>query len=338
MVFKDTKAWEFCWAALQDVSRTFFLPISCLQSPLREWVTVNYLFCRILDTIEDDPHLSEEFRVTLYRKFILFLKSEISEEEWLEFAALLSGKKAEITLAQRMSLVLLIFHQMPKQMQSVSLQWIYEMCQGMQIYSHRPRGEHGLRELLNLNDLHRYCYFVAGTVGHLLTELFIFNYAENFSAEVQSILRCHGESYGVGLQLVNILKDVHVDLQNQTSFIPKSLDFFGSQNKSQICKPIIDLAYQYLEHGLEYTLAVPQKLIPLRLFLLIPLWIGHATLNHLQQNNVFENPDIKVAISRSEVTSLVQECQVYCQDNHILASVFNQRSRRHFINSAEVSS
>src|SRR5437879_6584962 len=47
----------FCEAMLPRVSRTFALSIQALPSSLRDAVTVAYLLCRIVDTIEDDPKM-----------------------------------------------------------------------------------------------------------------------------------------------------------------------------------------------------------------------------------------------------------------------------------------
>ena len=48
---------------------------------------------------------------------------------------------------------------------------VLEMSRGMQIYSERAHEEGQLR-LRDLDDLEKYCYYVAGTVGELLTDLF----------------------------------------------------------------------------------------------------------------------------------------------------------------------
>ena len=97
--------------------------------------------------------------------------------------------------------------------------WIQEMAFGMQIFNHRtPKA--GFRALENLNDLHRYCYYVAGTVGHLLTEFFAFAYG--FDAQRKNELKANAESFALGLQLTNILKDVAEDHARGMIFYSKN--------------------------------------------------------------------------------------------------------------------
>ncbi len=46
---------EFYQTHLDRVSRSFAFCIRQLPDPLRGWVGLSYLLCRILDTIEDSP-------------------------------------------------------------------------------------------------------------------------------------------------------------------------------------------------------------------------------------------------------------------------------------------
>ena len=49
--------WEYCQKTLPKVSRTFALNISVLTGELHRSVLTAYLFCRIIDTIEDAAQL-----------------------------------------------------------------------------------------------------------------------------------------------------------------------------------------------------------------------------------------------------------------------------------------
>src|SRR5262245_38580677 len=104
------------------------------------------------------------------------------------------------------------------------------MSQGMREYSARADASAcGLR-LTDLNDLERYCYYVAGTVGGLLTSLFLPEVPEDAGwplrmapAEREAFLRDRAKSFGLGLQLVNIVKDVASDLERGDCFLPEAL-------------------------------------------------------------------------------------------------------------------
>ena len=62
--------------------------------------------------------------------------------------------------------------------------------------------------LHDLSDLERYCYYVAGTVGHLLTDVFLIGAPQTQAARR---LRQHAEGFGLLLQMTNIVKDVTDD-------------------------------------------------------------------------------------------------------------------------------
>ncbi|MBT5375365.1 MAG: squalene/phytoene synthase family protein, partial [Nitrospinaceae bacterium] len=49
--------WTYCVKTLPKVSRTFALNISVLKGDLHRSILVAYLFCRIVDTVEDAAEL-----------------------------------------------------------------------------------------------------------------------------------------------------------------------------------------------------------------------------------------------------------------------------------------
>ena len=70
--------WRFCQRSLEEVSRTFSLPISMLREPLERAVTCGYLLCRIADTIEDEPTLTLAERDGLYSSLLACLEQDAS--------------------------------------------------------------------------------------------------------------------------------------------------------------------------------------------------------------------------------------------------------------------
>ena len=71
------------------------------------------------------------------------------------------------------------------------------------------RTERGNLVLTDLEDLKNYCYFVAGIVGEMLTELFLLG--RPTLSGVAAFLRGRAAAFGEALQLVNILKDAAGD-------------------------------------------------------------------------------------------------------------------------------
>ena len=166
--------WEFCKESLLNVSRTFARPIELLDQPLRVAVTCGYLLCRIADTVEDMPSLRLEQREDLYNRFLRVLSGH---EEPASFAAAFSkvatGDHPDLRLSRNLPAVMRVFRSLSVDKQQACSRWITEMAVGMHLYSRRTPDAKGLNALYNEQDLQRYCYFVAGTVGHMLTELFL---------------------------------------------------------------------------------------------------------------------------------------------------------------------
>ena len=81
------------------------------------------------------------------------------------------------------------------------------------------RGEkHGLQ---SLEDLDQYCYYVAGVVGQMLTRLFCLHSPE--VAKHHDALMALAVSFGQGLQMTNILKDVWEDYQHGACWLPRKV-------------------------------------------------------------------------------------------------------------------
>ena len=58
--------WEYCREMLPKVSRTFALNISVLEGDLHRSILIAYLFCRIVDTVEDAARLDPVHAQSLY--------------------------------------------------------------------------------------------------------------------------------------------------------------------------------------------------------------------------------------------------------------------------------
>ena len=61
--------WEYCQKTLPKVSRTFALNISILKGDLHRSILIAYLFCRIVDTVEDAAQLDPKIKIKLLLEF-----------------------------------------------------------------------------------------------------------------------------------------------------------------------------------------------------------------------------------------------------------------------------
>jgi farnesyl-diphosphate farnesyltransferase len=122
--------------------------------------------------------------------------------------------------------------------------------------------------------------------------------------------------FGKGLQLVNILRDVAVDLRRGRCYLPeeplsavglKPADLLDPSSEPRL-RPVyngyLDTALAHLAAGWDYTNAIPSRFVRLRLACAWPILIGVKTLEHLRTAAVL-NPQQRVKVSRAEVRALL---------------------------------
>ena len=63
--FAQMDDWTYCVQTLPKVSRTFALNISVLRGTLHRSILTAYLFCRIVDTVEDAAKLNPKIKIKL---------------------------------------------------------------------------------------------------------------------------------------------------------------------------------------------------------------------------------------------------------------------------------
>ena len=134
----------------------------------------------------------------------------------------------------------------------------------------------------------------------------------------------------MGLQLVNILKDVTDDRERGWSFIPRSVcdaqglaveQLLDPQLRRQAhlaVAPIFKQARAFLDQALLYTLAIPAEADSIRLFCLLPLWMAVRTLVLAEGNDAMFIPGQAVKITRQEVEQLIAECITYGASDDLL--------------------
>ncbi|HEY3255469.1 MAG TPA: phytoene/squalene synthase family protein, partial [Polyangiaceae bacterium] len=328
MSAKTEADWAYCQQALLDVSRTFSKPIELLPEPLRVALTCGYLLCRVVDTVEDHEQLQSQERDALFTSFIAVLDGGQTPESFSARFTDFSDDDPEIRLAQSLPRVMNVFLTQDAVTRRASITWLSEMANGMRLYCRRDRPG-ALTAINTVSDLERYCYFVAGTVGHLITDLFS-SYMGNSGSVLEPELRARCESFGIGLQLVNILKDVTDDFARNRCYVPRQLcqiegftreDLLAVEHRQQAHRalaPMFDRAAEHLGKGFEYVLLIPAQQVQLRLFCLLPLWMALETLVLAIGNDSVLIADRPVKISREVVQDLIEDCLRHASDDAAL--------------------
>ena len=316
--------------ALPGVSRTFALTIPQLPPPLRAAVTNAYLLCRIADTIEDEEALNAAQKSRFHGEFVAVVAGQAPAGD---FAAsldpLLNGRTipAERALVHNTSRVVRVTHSFGKAQREALQRCVAVMCDGMPGFQ-RSRSLAGLD---TLEDLNRYCYFVAGVVGEMLTSLFC-DYSPRI-ARSQSRLMELAVSFGQGLQMTNILKDIWEDRRSATCWLPREIfsqagfdlrsldaarydEAFGDGLKA-----LIGVAHGHLRNAMEYTLTIPSNEPGIRRFCLWAIGLAVLTLRKISRRPDFTEAQ-HVKVSRRALKTTIITTNMLAGSNWALRGLF----------------
>ena len=310
--------------ALPQVSRTFALTIPQLPGPLCHVVGNAYLLCRIADTIEDEPALPAARKREYLRRFADVLQGDAMASSFgADLASSLSDatNDGEKDLAANAALVIDYHRKLPPSQRGPIERCVKLMCKGMAEFV--ETGPEGLRSMVETD---RYCHYVAGVVGEMITDLLC-----DYSAEIASrreALFPLSSRFGRGLQLVNILKDHHDDLARGVSWLPRNYpygDLERSVDDEATCaQRIVRLAAEarhHLDAALRFTLLIPTHEPGIRRFLLWTLGFAALTLRRINANPRFDKED-DVKISRRQVYATIAATSIAVRHDSALRWLF----------------
>ena len=320
---------------LQGVSRTFALNIPQLPGALRDVVGNVYALCRIADTIEDEPALSSAQKKAFAERFIEVVAGRGDVTPFSrELGALLSpsSTEREHDLVANTARVVRITRGFRAAQRSAIERCVRVMSRGMAEFQQDATTE-GLRDIPHLN---RYCYHVAGIVGETLTELFC-----DYSLEIRKRrddLFALSVSFGQGLQMVNILKDVWEDQRRGACWLPR--DVFrsaGFELRSlsagqaapgfvEGLSQLVAIAHRHLANALRFVLIIPSRETGIRRFCLWPLGMAVLTLQRIHATPAFSSGE-DVKISRRSVRAVTSATSLLVRSNPALRLLFQGLTR-----------
>ncbi len=289
---------------LDQVSRSFAFCIARLKEPLRTWVGLSYLLCRALDTAEDAPWDDKGAKINSLEKFKLFLQVPQSEEViqvWVQSIPK-NIKKEEFQLIQDLGLLLADLHSLPDNVKLTLQNSIISMSQGMAFFSKKNK----LNELrlLNLSEVNTYCFFVAGLVGELLTNLLR---ADKPAITFPKNIYLKSHHFGLFLQKINLLKDQNEDKQQGRFLIPDRAPFLASLIKNA-------------KNSIEYIVSIPASEKEFRLFCAWSLFLGLSSLT-LIENSFLSGLVGKIPRNMTEV--LLSKVESLIDSDQKLVELFN---------------
>lgn len=320
---------------LNGVSRTFALTIPQLPAALRKVIGNAYLLCRITDTIEDDNALTIAQTRQLSDMFSEVVCGNIAAEQFADaLYPLLSDHTipAEHDLIKNTPAVIRVTHSFNAAQRKALERCVRIMSRGMADFQDTETLD-GLKDLPAMN---LYCYYVAGVVGEMLTELFC-DYSEAIKRHKPELMNL-AVSFGQGLQMTNILKDIWDDRKRGACWLPQDIflkhgfvlrDLRSDYSDTRFADGLGDLigiAKKHLENALTYTCMLPMHEKGIRKFCLWAIGMAVLTLNKINKHRDFKK-GTQVKITRRTVKATVFTTSLFAGNDSVLKLLFKTASR-----------
>ena len=300
IVAKHSSDMEFCYAALDKVSRSFAMVIRQLPYELKDPICIFYLVLRGLDTIEDDM----EFPADVKKSMLLSFHEKCYDPNWKMYGV---GDTHDYkVLLENFDKVTRSFLSLKQEYQLVIADICKKMGEGMCHFIDN--------DVNSEKDFDLYCHAVAGLVGHGLAALFSASGIEDKNVGLQKDL---ANSMGLFLQKTNIIRDFQEDLPVERVFWPsviwseyaEQLEYFTNNpesNKSVDClNHMIENALRHIPDCIEFMSLIQDK--DIFRFCAIPQAMAIATLSKLFQNaNTFKKV---VKIRKGLAARMIMELQ-----------------------------
>lgn len=288
---------------LPGISRSFsYIIINLRNKNLRNSICTAYILFRIADTIEDSL-AHPDTKKDLFAQFLKILenKNNFNENEIYQFIEhtkkLENINNQERALLHNSEYALDAYFLIKEDFIRKSIyKWLSEMIKGMIIYQKKP--------INNFKDLDDYCYYVAGTVGHLLSEIFYFH---NLLLACPNDIKPDILSFALLLQKVNIIRDIYADKDNNRFFWPLEIfpDLLSTKKitpntlhpyqKLAALKKMLNNVLSNLRSASAYVPLLSKKDISIRYFCIVSILLAVKTLKKIVKHpNVFES-NIKVS-------------------------------------------
>jgi farnesyl-diphosphate farnesyltransferase len=344
---------------LRSVSRSFYLSIRILPWRLREPVALAYLLARTTDTVADTAQIPWAVRAQTLQTLSNMIQGKAPREGLDSLAAAsspagvahpsrstpvasiadlvssfapLQENAAERTLLESLPHCLEWLEQLNGADQDDVRGVLAKIAQGQTLDLQRFGNPAEVHALATAADLDEYTYLVAGCVGEFWTRL-CFRHVRKFARLSAEEMLDHGKRYGMGLQLINILRDAGADLRAGRCYFPNEELATARIDASQILReperfqPIyrkwLERAKQGVEAGMQYSRAIRHRRI--RAATVLPALIGTRTLALLRGAGA-TMLQRTVKTSRGEVQAMIASMAITFASRSRIDAMFRRLS------------
>jgi farnesyl-diphosphate farnesyltransferase len=318
---------------LRSVSRSFYLSIRFLPPQLREPIALAYLLARTADTVADTTRIPGTVRMEALKMLSDGIQGKASPEAVINHVASfvsLQENAAEQTLMDSLPDCLKWLEQTGGADRDDIRAVLEKITHGQMLDLHRFDNPAQVRALQTAADLDEYTYLVAGCVGEFWTRL-CFRHLRDFTSLIPDEMLTLGRRYGMGLQLINVLRDAGTDLQAGRCYFPedelRAVGLSAAQilSQSDRFQPIyqrwMEKAQNSLECGMQYSRAIRKRRV--RAATVLPALIGARTLALLHKAGA-SALHRNVKVPRGEVRTMIVTLAVTLASRAKIDAIFNR--------------
>lgn len=206
----------------KGVSRSFYLSLRLLPAPMREAAALGYLLARTSDTVADSSTGDLSGQVTALGDFSAAVAGTRLLPSWPAALVTAVADPRERLLLGRTAELISMLQALPAAQAALVREVVATITSGQALDLTRFASGTASHPLALPDDvaLEDYTWRVAGCVGEFWTRLGRLTMGDGFSTHPEAVLLPLGRRYGMGLQLVNILRDLPADLAAGRCYLP----------------------------------------------------------------------------------------------------------------------
>ncbi|MEI6605670.1 MAG: squalene/phytoene synthase family protein [Verrucomicrobiota bacterium] len=245
---------------LKGVARSFFLSLRLLPAPMRGAASLGYLLARSSDTLADAAAAPVARRMDALAAFADAVATTAPPPRWPQALLDALPDPRERHLLGETPALLTWLRGLPAAQAALVRDVVATIISGQQLdleYFASASRERpvALPDAAALDD---YAWRVAGCVGEFWTRLGFLTLGSRFSTSTPEILLEQGRAYGKGLQLVNILRDLPVDLAVGRCYLPVA---DPSERGALLASHAdwLERTVPQIEQGMSYAMSLPLR-------------------------------------------------------------------------------
>lgn len=288
---------------LKGVSRSFFLSLRLLPRPMRGAASLAYLLARSADTLADSGSTPPPQRLEALAAFARAVAAATPPPRWSQALRHAIPDPREQVLLDQTPALLVRLDALPAAEAALVREVLAIIISGQQLDLQRFATATRERPiaLADAAALEDYTWRVAGCVGEFWTHLGFLTLGSRFSTGDPAELLARGRTYGQGLQLVNILRDVPADLDAGRCYLPV-VDPTDHRALLACHGRWLERAVPWIDQGHHYALGL--SLRRLRAATRLPALLAAETLNRLR-GVTWETLRARVKVPRRRVYALL---------------------------------